>query len=349
MTSQPREEEIPLAAPPPLPRRRSADLLAGIQLVPVRRLRAFPPDDLENVVRHWLHEGIRGKYHRLIRFGGPGDKGRDVAGYTSAEPGCEWDNYQCKQYDKKLTPALIWPELGKLVYWVTEGSYTVPRNYLFVAPLGISNPTRELLDDHDRLRAGLAKNWGTSCANLCPYTEIEQVLQSFAFAFDVATAEDIVDGLEGTAIYPVFFGGGLSKPRPVDTPPPSEVAAHELTYITRLVEAYDDHCPHGVSDLDAASAHEEYGPHLRDSRRDFYCAESLREFSKDVLVEPDDFESLQEQVYDGVKYTILREFSTGYDRVLAVCEHATEFAPESPSSTVQVNLEGPAQAGSWGA
>jgi hypothetical protein len=79
-----------------------------------------------------------------------------------------------------------------------------------------------------------------------------------------------------------------------------------MPYVGCLVDAYDDHCDQAIQSSDDALSHDTYGEHLRSSRKDFYCAESLREFSKDVLIEPDDFESLQQEIYDGVKYTIDR-------------------------------------------
>jgi hypothetical protein len=292
--------------------------------VPERRLAAFSDEDFELVVRHWLHEGARGKYQRLVRYGGPNDKGRDVVGRLTDALTGPWDNFQCKRYQEKLTPTALWAELGKLVYWVAIGAYSLPRNYTFVAPLGAGNKARELLEDHEKLRAGLAENWSTYCSALCPFEDIKDALANFIFPkLDVATAEDIVDGLKGTAVYPVFFGGGLTKARPPLPAPPAEIADHEVPYITRLVEAYDEHCPRGVADAAAATAHPVYGGHLSDSRRDFYCAESLREFSKDVLVEPDDYDSLKQQIHDGIKPTVAKAYPDGYERVLCACEHAT--------------------------
>ncbi len=47
---------------------------------------------------------------------GPGDRGRDVIGFEHDTAEDPWDNYQCKQYEKKLEPADIYSEIGKLVY-----------------------------------------------------------------------------------------------------------------------------------------------------------------------------------------------------------------------------------------
>lgn len=318
------DPELALIVAPALPRRRGSDLLVGIKLLPERRLAAFSPDDLEAVVLHWLDSSVRPRYEGLIRYGGTGDKGRDVVGRLSGAPKGRWDNYQCKRYAEKLTPSAMWSEFGKLVYWVTEGTYTLPERYVFVAPRGVGAQGRDLLNDPEAIRRGLRRDWKKHCSTLCPYEEIAEALEAFVFPdFDVATAETIVLDLKDTPMYPVFFGGGLSKPRPEGAPPPARIADTELPYISRLVEAYDEHSDDGIDGHVAAMAHERYGGHLRESRRDFYTAEALRQFSKDVLVAPDDFDSLCEQLYDGVKNTIFKDFQTGYDRVLAVAEQAS--------------------------
>jgi hypothetical protein len=314
----------PLERPPALPRRRGRDLLAGIQLLPEQRLGAFSPLQLEMVVAHWLHENVARRYARVIRFGGPGDKGRDVVGYESAQTDDPWDNYQCKQLTRNLAPGDVWAELGKLIYWTGQGTFSVPRRYTFVAPRGAGPRVHDLLSNVEALRAGLIENWPKHCGGLSALKGIQETIAVFAFPeLDLVTGMRIVEDLKDSAIYPVLFGGGLTKPRPPDRPPPEQIAGHELPYIGCLIDAYDDHCPEQIAGADDALTHAEYGPHLRDSRRDFYCAESLREFSKDVLVEPDDFKSLQNEMYHGVKHTAARDFDSGYERVLEVCEQAT--------------------------
>lgn len=307
-----------------MPPRRGRDLIAGLTLLPAKRLEAFTPEQLEMVVEHWLHEAVVSTYARVLAYGGPGDKGRDIVALVSDTAVDPWDNYQCKQYARKLRPADLWPELGKLVYWTMRGSYTIPRRYVFVAPLGTTAKTLDLLADPEQIRAALRKEWTKHCATLCGYEEIAAHLDNFAFpAFEVLSAGAIVDGLKDSAIYPVLFGSGLQKPRPPVPAPPQKIAAAELPYVTALIDAYDDHCSAPVSDADAAFAHERYGSHLRGSRREFYCAESLREFSKDVLVAPDDYTSLQQQIADGIRHTVARDHPSGFDRVLAACEQAT--------------------------
>ena len=132
---------------------------------------------------------------------------------------------------------------------------------------------RCLLDNPDKLRKELKKNWKTHCKALCDFEEVEEHLSSFTFPeFKVVSGGEIVADLKGTSIYPVFFGGGLSKPRPPAKPPPTAISSDELGYVNALVDAYDEHCEDGIVSPEAALGHQRYGPHLRTSRKEFYCA-----------------------------------------------------------------------------
>jgi hypothetical protein len=304
----------------PLPRKRGSELHGGLPLLPAQRLAVFAPDQLEIVVGYWLNEVVRPKYARIYRYGQSGDKGRDVAGYVSDDSQTPWDNYQCKRYAKSLAPSDLWADIGKLVYWVTEGTYEAPREYTFVSPKGAGAKAAEVLDDAERVRAGLIENWTRYCGGLCSLAEIQESIETFSFPnFRIASGDQIAGDLKNSAVYPALFGGGLTKPRPANQIPPDEIATHELPYIDCLIEAYEDHCHTEVGSADQAREHPMYGAHLVESRRDFYCAESLREFSKDVLIDPDEYVSLQEVVFDGVKYIHAQSFPSGYERVLAVC------------------------------
>jgi hypothetical protein len=315
-------EQLP--DPRPIPRRRGAELAQGLSLAPEEKLAAFPADRLELVVSYWLREGLSERYPRVRRVGGTGDKGRDVVAFHSAEANDPWDNYQAKAYENKLTPTAIWPELCKLVYYSTRGDYSLPDTYYFVAPKGVGAKAQDLLDDVEALRAGLLKDWGKHGKTLCPLADIKAAVEKFAFPkFDIADGSRIVDDLKGQPSYAVFFGGGLTKPRPEDATPPAQIDPSELKYISELVAAYDDHCSDPVASAGDAFAHPTYGPHLKDSRQDFYCAETLRAFSKDVLAPPDDYQALQDQIYHGVKHTVSLSHADGYERVLKVCEQAT--------------------------
>jgi len=67
-----------------------------------RQLLALDDVQLEKLVREWVAQQ-KGKYDLVKRFAGAGDMGRDVVGfYSKSKHDGEWDNYQCKQYNKAL-------------------------------------------------------------------------------------------------------------------------------------------------------------------------------------------------------------------------------------------------------
>jgi hypothetical protein len=203
----------PLRAPRPLPPRRGCDLLVGISLPPEKRLQAFSPEDLEIVLEHWMHHTLGARYTNVAEYAGAGDLGRDRAGFDGPLGTDPWDNYQCKQSDRKLSPGDVYTEVGKLVYHVTRGAYTKPRRYAFVATKGLSPQALDLLADREKLREGLKGAWDKRCTKLCRLSEIEATLNAFAFLeFQAITGGQIVDDLKDAAVYPYFFGGGLTKP-----------------------------------------------------------------------------------------------------------------------------------------
>lgn len=314
----------PLRPAPLLPPRRGRDLLVGMNLSPEKRLQAFSAEDLEIVLEHWMHHTLGGRYANIGEYAGPGDLGRDRAGFDGPLGTDPWDNYQCKQFDRKLGPRDVCIEVGKLVYHVTRGEYSMPRRYAFVTTRGLGPKALDLLADPEKFRQELKRAWNTRSAGLCALSEIEAALDTIAFPeFQAITGGQIVDDLKDAAVYPYFFGGGLIKPRPPDRMAPEEIAAHELPYVEQLVAAYNDACPTSISTVEEALGLEPYCAHLRASRQDFYCAESLREFSQDAFPEPRTFEELQQLVSDGIRHTVAMTHASGYDRVLATCQQAT--------------------------
>jgi hypothetical protein len=73
-----------------------------------------------------------------------------------------------------------------------------------------------------------------------------------------------------------------------------------------------------VADLDA---HDDAREHFIDARLEFYSAEALKAFSRDILP-PGAFEELQEELHGGIKDEMRGEHSDGFRRVLAVVKTA---------------------------
>ena len=71
---------------------------------PQQQILLFSPDEWEQFILEWGHYQ-KTQYKRVTVFAGAGDMGIDVAGFIDAD-GLNgiWDCYQCKHYDKPLTP-----------------------------------------------------------------------------------------------------------------------------------------------------------------------------------------------------------------------------------------------------
>jgi hypothetical protein len=315
---------VPLA--PPVGTISFTDVVGGLPIPPIERIRIFSPGQWEDFVLEWA-DSLRVQYGNVERCGGAGDMGRDVIAFDYADP-ILWDNYQCKHYKTGLTPGDIWIELGKLVYYTYSKEYTYPRKYVFVSPQGAGTKLSNLLKHPDKLKAQLIENWDKHCRiGITTKVEVElsadlrRYLDTLDFSiFEAIPPLRLIDQHAQTRWYATRFGGGLPA-RPKAELPPIAIAAHEVTYVRRLLDAYGDHLKCVVSTVAELDTQEDVRDHFNDARLEFYSAEALRAFSRDILP-PGAFEQLQDEIHGGIKDEIRGVHSDGYRRVLAVVKTA---------------------------
>ena len=318
------------SSPLPLPAgvtAASADVVAaGLPIPPIERIRIFSAGQWEDFVLEWA-DSLRDQYSIVERCGGAGDMGRDIIAFDKVSPAI-WDNFQCKHYKTGLTPGDIWVELGKLVYYTYTKEYTYPRKYVFVAPQGAGTKLSNLLRKADKLKAQLIDNWDKHCKTGITSTlevELNIDLRTYLDALDFSIFEAvsplrIIDQHAKTRWYATRFGGGLPA-RPKVAPPPVAVAAHEVTYVRSLLDAYGDHLKCTVTTVADLGAHDDVREHFNDARLEFYSAEALRAFSRDTLP-PGAFEELQDELHGGIKDEMRGAHPDGYRRVLSVVKTA---------------------------
>jgi len=304
-----------------------ADFVLSGQLIPaIERIRIFSDKQWEEFVLEWA-DSLRDEYGRVERCGSAGDMGRDVIA-TCKDNGSLWDNYQCKHYKEPLKPSDIWVELGKLVYYTKRGEYSYPRRYFFVAPQGAGTKLSNLLKKTEQLRARLVANWTGYCRTGITSTapvELDDELKAYLDGLDFSIFEAIpplrlIDEHAKTRWHVARFGGGLPA-RPPVSDPPSDPADLEANYVRQLLDAYGDYLKRKVSAIADIAPETDLHEHFRDSRIEFYSAESLRTFSRDTLP-PGEFEKLQEEVHGGIKDEVRTDHPDGYRRVLAVVKTA---------------------------
>lgn len=109
-------------------------------------------------------------------------------------------------------------------------------------------------------------------------------------------------------------------PRPKEIVVPNEPTDEELAYITQLLEAYAEAA--GVTELSrsALSGYPKYSNDLRQRRKEYYAAETIRRGTREVFKESDSdqFELLKEETYDGIFDIHSQDYKSGYDRLLKV-------------------------------
>src|SRR4051812_31401426 len=117
----------------------------GVPVTPLQRLRIMDDKEWESFVLEWANS-LAQKYTHVHQCGGAGDLGRDVIGFkTGVNPQSAWDNYQCKHYAQPLAVADVVAEVGKLLYHASQGEFSLPDEYFFVAPQGPSTALLKVL------------------------------------------------------------------------------------------------------------------------------------------------------------------------------------------------------------
>ncbi|MFN9173034.1 MAG: ABC-three component system protein [Synechocystis sp.] len=315
----------------------------GLPIEKVIRVKTFSPAEWESFTEEWA-SALKDLYISVRRYGGAGDQGIDVAGYTTDKDlEGEWDNYQCKHYDHALTPSDIRSEFGKLIYYSYKQNYSVPRKYYFVAPCGIGTKLTRLFRNPLELKQDIKSNWEKYCKDKITKNnsiELEKDLLDWfeSFDFSIFSMKSVVEMIEQhseTPFHSVRFGGGL-PPRPAVPTPPEDHDVTESRYVKQLLNAYANHLGTPINNIEELSTSSK--PALRNDfsrqRERFYHAEYLRNYARDT-VSDGTFERLQQEIYHGVVDIYENDHADGLVRMRATISQAAQIAITSnPLSTV---------------
>lgn len=284
------------------------------------------PKELERFVHLWVARQL-GCYVDHYEFGDASDMGRDVGGFvTAARHEGEWDNFQCKMLAKPLDAPALLEEVGKVLYFASEGHFTVPRRYIFVAPKGFNRGAEALLHNPERFRSTMLTEWDASCSRKIktnreevPMTEaLEGAIRSFAFqnveGWDVDKMLSQV-GIE-QLLADTFGDDPGEAPRGTV---PETISEEEAVYIGQLVSIYSEHSGVSYPDAEAVLAAPRDGAHLTMQRRRYFDAASFRRHFRDNL-DPKHLKGFSDEIYAAVFDTY---FSTsGFERLTRVMEIA---------------------------
>lgn len=293
--------------------------------------------ELEQFCRQWV-ERKSGDYVEVKRFGGAGDKGRDVVGFSSpSRHAGAWDNYQCKQYRDKLGKGKGLLAVGKVLYWALQGEFTVPRRFIFVAPKGLNSNLLKLINQPDSFRTEIVAGWNLYCAKaIIQNQEIKlegdmlDIINDYDFS--AISYVDVDDLLADPAAKPLLFE--LFGEDPGDFPKgtvPVDIQAHELAYMDALLGAYNDREGGVFATHQDVFDHDEHGEDLRFHRTRFYEAEGFQKFYRDNT-SPETIAMFRRDIRLGIHDTLKRPVPDELRRVEAAMSQAANLQPSGPLS-----------------
>jgi len=121
----------------------------------------------------------------------------------------------------------------------------------------------------------------------------------------------------------------LERESPLRKTIPSEIQENENLYITAIVDAISEKDRHSYS-LDELKNDQKYGKKLERHRNEFYSAEYVRRQSREIFDENEDpFDELQDELMDGIYYTVNKDYNDGYERLTSSLEQAAQVSIES--------------------
>lgn len=286
---------------------------------------ALDPTPLELFIHRWVDSQLR-LYATSDRYGGANDLGRDVVGFVTLDRhDGEWDNYQCKRYGKTLADSMLFEDLGKVLFHASEGEFTPPRAFYFVAPKGFNRNAERFLDRPSEFKNEMLTNWDARCGGrirrgqTVPLTpNLRQVIEAFDFrqvsGLDI-DAMMVKPGME-------FVLADTFGEDPGDFPrmaTPDAIDGEESNYVSQLVAVYGATEGKAFADANEALAHPVHGAHLGHQRVRYYEAAAFRRHYRDN-VEARHIEAFDQDVHNGVSDTHRR--TRGMDQVDAVMEQA---------------------------
>lgn len=316
---------VDLAVPPGGAEGPSIPRATPLQLVSI-----YNEDQWEAFTTEWLNSLTQ--YRRIQRTTGAGDRGIDVVGLHDDQGlAGAWDCYQCKHYDRPLQPADAFPEVYKILLGVLDDAFVMPQNYYFVAPQNAGVKFTRQLSTPSQLREAFLAAFADPPQWLqsMPSDQRDKVLAKAKTTdfrvFQLFPVEAVLEAHSHTNFFAARFATALAAREAAESPPPVPDDA-ESRYVEQLVAVYGEKYGLGTPwEFGQVMTNEKAAEQMQRQRVAFYEAEALRRFARDQV--PDGtFESLQEQLYDGVINSHDASYAMGFDRLMAVLATAQELA-----------------------
>ena len=295
---------------------------------PSVQIRHFSDDEWEAFIEACCL--LTGNYVKVKRLGGSGDGGRDIeARLVENLEADKWDLYQAKHYKNPISRGQLFKELGKVFENIRAGTYPRPRYYYLCAPLNASTDLhdwlakpqdlkKEFISDLKEGKSGLKKPPKGKAAALF------EVIEHFDFAnIKEYLSRDLLNlyATDTDAYHKLFH---IIPERGADPTAPESPAREEQVYVQELLGVYGEDAQSELT-LAEVQASEQYGEHFEGCRSEFYCAEGLKRFSRDLM--PGEFEELLSMVHKGVRTVVSSpKHNTGLERLEAATARATTLS-----------------------
>lgn len=292
-----------------------------------RDVLALDDVQLELFVRDWVGNK-QSKYYEVARFSGSGDLGRDVVGFRTAEKHeGEWDNYQCKQYGKRLPTDTAICELGKILYYASQGEFNPPSTYYFVAPKGLNRNLEHLVFNPSKLKKILIDQWDKYCrykiidgGDIPLAEEVLATVNNFDFSTVCRVAlEDILSDDSAKKVLFKFFGADPgSSPKGVV---PQDILDTESEYIKQLIDAYGEQEKTIFAHHGEISAHPHLLQNLDLQRERFFDADAFKRYYRDNT-DPSVIDLVEQDVFHGIADVLGEKHSETMGKISAVMKQA---------------------------
>lgn len=320
-----------VSGPPSAKKTRTNQLVvkAGA-LPPSVQVQHFHPSQWEQFIETSCVANTDSKfqYARVKRLGGAGDAGRDIeARLVENLLPYQWDLYQAKHYKSPLAPADLFPELAKFFRHLANNAYPPPRNYFICSPQNAGPDLHDLLEKPKELKQRLLDDWAGEKSGLKGQSKwLTDDVRAAIDAFDFGRIKEMLlrrllqwHASNQKAHFDAF---GIEPERGDDPEVPSVPTDDEQVYIAELVKAYAEDAAKALSVLDVIAS-SDYADHFASCRSEFYCAEGLKRFSRDLFPD-DEFGRLLEMIYPSARRAATHpRHKRGLDRMEAAIASAS--------------------------
>lgn len=269
-----------------------------------RNILAMEDKELEVFVHRWVARQIK-KYPDHHLFGNANDLGRDAVGFrTLNRHDGDWDNYQCKMLSKRVNDAMMHEEIAKILFHASEGEFTPPAAYFFVAPKGFNRKAEKLLFRPSLFKQQMLDEWDARCARrirtgppVVLTDKLRAVIETYSFQHiagidlpKILTMDDI-----NLVLADAFGDDPGEAPSGVV---PTDISADE-GYVQQLIGIYSDSEGRPFADVADVLRHASHGPDLTMQRRRYFEADAFRRHFRDNI-DPQHIEKFTDEVLYGV-------------------------------------------------